>query len=344
MKTLNKASSPFGGTRRRHGVRLSVAIGSLITASVLLLSGCSSPGATASDTATSGSGAKVALTMMNNSRGSAPGLEALAAKYSKETGVTVTVDTPGPSAYLAKLQAAAQSDDMPDLYTAIAPSDLAPFIKAGWAMNLQSALDSGWSSDFTPSTIKLTTYAKGNSLGIPAGVYAAYWDTGVYGFFGDPAKAGYMAKTPPATMTDFIDGLSKKGGDNFSVAASLTPYLLQSYASNFMTDAQIDATLSGKASWQTDAWKKTFQLLVDLKKSGVISNSALPGGSTDSPDVEKSFFNTQNIAAMFDASWATAVQTTTAPDFTSYTTFVPPKAAGANTALARSSCRAKGRW
>lgn len=321
MKTPHTPVPNRRGRRRTH---TAVAIGSLVAAAALVLSGCSASGS--SETASSG---PVTLTMMNHSRGSEKALNDLAAKYKEQTGVTVTIDTTGPVDYLAKLQSKAQSNKMPDLFTAIAASDMAPYYKAGWAMDLTSELDAGWSKDFIPSVIKLSTFAKTNSLGVPAGTYAAYWDIGAYGFFSNPKTSGIDAEKPPATMTEFIDDLKAKGGNNFSVAASVAPFLLQSYASNYMTDKQIDATFSGKASWKTDAWKKTFQVLVDLSKAGVIASNSLPGGGDDSPAVEKSFFNTRDIAAMFDASWATSVATTTAPDFTDYGTFVPPAAADA---------------
>lgn len=317
---------PAPGHHSRHkGRAAALAIGAAAVSAALLLQGCTAGTANTAPTASTSSG-PVTLTVMNQSRGSQKALEALAAKYSKETGNTITVDTPGPSDFVAKLQAASQSNSMPDLYSAVAPADMAPFYKAGYAMNLQRELSGDWGKGFVPSIIALTTFKKGNALGIPAGVYSAHWDISVLGLLVNPANSGIDPTTPPKTMTDFISQL-KPGA--FSIAASQTQFLMQAYASNFMTDKQIDDTFAGKASWKTAAWKKTFQLLVDMKKAGVIANNSLPGGTDDNPNVEKSFFNAQTTGSIFDGSYAVAAAKATAPNFTTYSSMALPKAAGA---------------
>ena len=317
MRTNHRSRPGFGGRRRRS---LVAAAASAIVISALALAGCSggdSGGASSESTGT------VELTMMNHSRGQEAALEMLAEKYQEQTGVKVTVDTPGPADYVAKLQAAAQANDMPDVFTAVGATDMAPFYKAGWALRLDDELAAGWSDSFTPAVLELTAFPDGNPLGVPAGSYAAYWELATFGLLVQPETAGIDAANPPTTTAELIDQF-KQG--TFSVAASLTPSLLQSYASNYMTDDEINATFSGQASWTTDAWNKTFQLLVALRDGGVIANNALPGGADDNPTVEKSFFNVQDTGAIFDGSWAVAVAKTTAPDFTDYISMVWPAA------------------
>ncbi|MRX45237.1 ABC transporter substrate-binding protein [Agromyces kandeliae] len=310
--------SAHAGMRRRG--KLAVATGSLVTVSALLLAGCSAADSSGGSDA---SGGTVELTMMNHSRGQEAALGMLAEQYEEETGVVVTVDTPGPADYVAKLQAAAQANDMPDVYTAVGATDMAPFYKAGWALRLDDELADGWSDNFTPAVLELTAFPEGNPLEVPAGSYAAYWELATFGLLVQPETAGIDAANPPTTIDEMIDEFND---GTFSVAASLTPSLLQSYASNYMTDEEINATFTGDAPWTTDAWENTFQLLVDLTEGGVIANDALPGGSDDNPTVEKSFFNIQDTGAIFDGSWAVAVAKTTAPDFTDYVSMVLPAA------------------
>ncbi len=316
MRT-NQLSNRAGAAGRRGKL---VAAGSLFAAAALVLAGCSGSGD--SDSSDSADGT-VELTMMNHSRGQEAALGMLAEQYQEETGVVVTIDTPGPADYVAKLQAAAQANDMPDVYTAVGATDMAPFYKAGWALQLDDELAAGWSDSFTPAVLELTAFPEGNPLEVPAGSYAAYWELATFGLLVQPDTAGIDADNPPTTIGEMIDQFND---GTFSVAASLTPALLQSYASNYMTDDEINATFTGDAPWTTDAWAKTFQLLVDLTEGGVVANNALPGGADDNPTVEKSFFNIQDTGAIFDGSWAVAVAKTTAPDFTDYISMVLPAA------------------
>jgi ABC-type glycerol-3-phosphate transport system substrate-binding protein len=236
------------------------------------------------------------------------------------------VDSPGPADFPAKLQSKAQSKDMPDLYSTIDANLMAPYYKAGWARDLTADLDGEWGKTFTPSALKLVRFEDDNSLKVPAGTYSICWDTVALGMLADPAPTGIDVDNPPATMPDFLAAVAKAGDGKFSIAASLTPSLIQSYATNYMTDAEIDATFSGKASWETDAWRKTFQVLADLRDAGALANNSIPGGKDDNPNVEKAFFNSKTVASIFDGSPAVGVARTTAPDFTTYVSIPVPAA------------------
>lgn len=288
------------------------------------LAACSS----GSKDSTSGSGKGDGLTFLNQSRGQEAVLTKLAEQYSAANGVKVTVDSPGPADYAAKLQSRVQSGDMPDIYSAIGLDTMAPYYKAGWAMDLTSALDGEWGGSLSPLEIQLSTYAEGNPSGVPAGIYSVHWDLLSYGLFFDPAATGLDAANVPATIPDLTAALRSAGAaGRFSVAASTTPFLLQSYASNFMTDDEIAATLNGRATWKSDAWEATFQLLVDLQAAGVVLNDSLPGGTDDNPNVEKSFFNSHTAGMIFDSTAAVAVARNTAADYTSYASMGVPAAA-----------------
>ncbi|WP_433518946.1 ABC transporter substrate-binding protein [Nonomuraea sp. CA-143628] len=264
---------------------------------------------------------------MNQSRGQEAALTQLAKQYTAKTGVKITIDTPGPVDYLPKLQAKAQSRSMPDIYSSFDATQMAPFYKAGWAMDLSAQLNAGWSKNFSPAVLKMSTFQEGNNLGVKPGVYAVHWETQTYGLLINPALTGMSAKKPPATTAAFIDALAASDGGKFSIAASQTPNFIQAVASNWLTDAEIEATLNGKSTWKQDGWRNAFQFLVDLKKAGVIANNSIPGGQDDHPNVESSFF-TKKMGAIFDAAPGVSVGLRTNPEFEDYFSAGLPKAPG----------------
>ncbi|MGY0064287.1 ABC transporter substrate-binding protein [Streptomyces sp. LZ34] len=279
-----------------------------------------------------GGGGGSEIVFMNQSRGQAATLAQLAEEYTRKTGVKIRIDDAGPADFPTKLQSSSQSGDMPDIYSALDANSMAAYYKAGWAMDLSSRMRSGWDDTFIPAVVKLSTFAKDNPQGVDPGVYSAHWEVQDYGLLANPAmfkKAGLSLDDPPATTADLIDQFSKikkAGADPFWVAASLVPQLVQTLVSNWLTDAEIDSTFAGKSSWKNDAWRKSLQFLADLRDAGVIATGSLASGTSDNPTVEKAFFNTQNVAAIFDASVGVGVGTKTAPDFTDFRSLVIPKA------------------
>ncbi|GAA2212589.1 hypothetical protein GCM10009850_080510 [Nonomuraea monospora] len=298
--------------------KLAVQAASLAVAGALALAGCSSP----DESATGG----VELTFMNQSRGQEAALTQLAQQYSQKTGVKITVETPGPVDYLPKLQAKAQSRSMPDVYSSFDATQMAPFYKAGWAMDLSAELNAGWSKNFSPAVLRMSAFQEGNNLGVKPGTYSVHWETQTYGFLVNPALTGITADEPPATTTEFVEALAAKGA-KLSIAASQTPTVVQGLASNWLTDAEIEATLSGKASWKQDGWRNALQFLLDLKKAGVLADDSIPGGQDDHPNVESAFF-TKKLGAIFDAAPGIAVGLRTNPEFDDYFSTGLPKAPG----------------
>ncbi|MGR6918178.1 ABC transporter substrate-binding protein [[Actinomadura] parvosata] len=301
------------------GTHLSVRATAVAASLALALAGCSSAGES--------TGGPVELTFMNQSRGQEAALTQLARQYTGKTGVKVTIESPGPADYLPKLQAKAQSRSMPDVYSSFDATQMAPFYKAGWAMDLSAELNAGWSRNFSPAVLKMSTFQAGNNLGVKPGVYSVHWETQTYGFLVNPALTGMSADKPPATTKEFVDALAAKKA-TFSVAASQTPNIIQALASNWLTDAEIEATLNGKASWKQDGWRNAFQFLLDLKQAGVLANDSIPGGQDDHPNVESAFF-TKATGAIFDAAPGVSVGLRTNPEFEDYFSTGVPKAPGA---------------
>ncbi|CAH0192022.1 hypothetical protein SRABI76_01796 [Microbacterium oxydans] len=305
-------------TRHRH---VALAFGALPLVAALALAGCSPAAET---TGPAESAEDIELTFMNQSRGQEAALTQLAEQYEKETGVAVTIDSPGPADYLPKLQARAQSNSMPDIYSSFAATDMAPFYRAGWAMDLTEELDGGWADDFSPTVLELSKFEKDNNLDVPEGIYTVHWETQTYGFLVNPALSGITQDAAPKTTDDFIDALTAGDGE-FSVAASLSPQLIQALASNWLTDDEIVATFNGEESWESDGWRNAFEYLVELKDAGVIANDSLLGGQDDNPNVETSFF-TQSMGVIFDASPGVSVGLRTNPEFEDYFSIGIPEA------------------
>jgi len=63
-----------------------------------------------------------------------------------------------------------------------------------------------------------------------------------------------------------------------------------------------------------------------MRDAGVLFNDALPTGAVTNPNMEKSFFNVQELACFYTGTFSVGVQRTTAPDFTSFASFPLPKA------------------
>jgi raffinose/stachyose/melibiose transport system substrate-binding protein len=117
---------------------------------------------------------------------------------------------------------------MPDIYSSFDAVAMAPYYRAGWAMDLSSELEGEWGANFTPAVIEMSTFLDGNNLDVPAGIYTAHWEVQTYGFMVDPAATGIDPNASPADIGEFTAALAASGGNNFSVAASLTPSLIQS--------------------------------------------------------------------------------------------------------------------
>ncbi|WP_425826248.1 extracellular solute-binding protein [Streptomyces fractus] len=321
---------PHPPSRPARHRRYATAAAATAVAASLLLQGCAS-----TDDTTAGAG-HIKLTFLNQSRGQQTALEHLARQYWRETGVAVAIDSPGPADFLPKLQVKSQSGTMPDIYSSFNASSMAPYYKAGWAMNLAPELKGKWGRNFSPGVIKMSTFAKGNGLGVPPGIYTVHWETQAYGLLVDPKATGTDAQAPPRTTGEFVDALTasaKRAQDNkgnkggkgalggqgkMTIPASLTPQLIQALASNWLSDKQISATLGGRASWKAEGWRKAFGVLRDLKKAGVLANGVVPGGQDDTPKAETSFFNTHDVGAIFDASPGISVGYKTAPDYDDY--------------------------
>lgn len=274
----------------------------------------------------------VEIVYLNQSRGQAKAMNELAERYTQQTGVKVTIDSPGPIDYPKKLQAASQANTMPDAYYAIGAADMAPYFKAGFALDLTPELDKGWGKNFQPTILELAKWRENNPLDVKPGIYQAPWEANSYAMLYNPAlfeKAGLDPQKAPATTPELLNALVKlksAGIGPFAAAADFIYIFAQAYASNWLTDEEIEATHAGRSPWQADPYKKTIQFFADLRDGGLVFNDSL---NATNPDLEKSFFNVRELAMFYTGSFSVPVQVTTAPDFTAYSSFMLPKASDA---------------
>src|SRR5215212_2083178 len=258
------------------------------------------------------------LVYLNQSRGQFKAMEALAARYTEQSGVKVTIDSPGLTDYPQKLQAAVNAVNLADAYYAIGAADMAPYFKAGWALNLKPELDKGWNKNWSPGLLDFVEFKPDNPAGIPAGIYQAPWEVNTYATFYNPAhfkKAGLDEKPSPQTTAELFDMLKKIKAANigpFVVANTYIPWLVESLATNWLKDDEIDAARAGTGSYKGDAWKNALQYVAELRDANLIANSTL---NQTNPDLEKSFFNVQEVAVFWGSVVSIPVQVTTAPDF-----------------------------
>ena len=176
---------------------------------------------------------------------------------------------------------------------------MAPYFKAGWALNLKPELDKGWNKNFAPGLLDFDEFWPDNPAGVPAGIYQAPWEVNTYGTLYNPAqleKAGLDPKKAPATTAEMLDMPKKLKAANvgpFVIPSTYIPLAHRGARLELADGQQIDDARAGKASYKADAWKKALQYFVDLRDAKVIFNNTL---NQTAPDNEKSFFNVQEVA------------------------------------------------
>ena len=86
---------------------------------------------------------------------------------------------------------------------------------------------------------------------------------------------------------------------------------MQCFASNYLSDVEIDAIHAGKSPWTNDAYRKALQVFADMRDAGVIFNISL---TTDSAANEKSFYAVQEVSTYYYSVQSIGVQRATAPE------------------------------
>ncbi|MFB9184915.1 ABC transporter substrate-binding protein [Dactylosporangium sucinum] len=102
-----------------------------------------------------GAGDDKTLTMWTFKQSHVKALQKVAEGFAKETGITVKVEAYGPDdAYVTKVQAAAQTRNLPDLFEVHTTGDDFTFGAAGLLTDLQKDVDDAWLNSYLPQVRK----------------------------------------------------------------------------------------------------------------------------------------------------------------------------------------------
>ncbi len=272
------------------------------------------------------------LTYLNASSGQEQTLIKLNQLYEQQTGVHIELTTQALD-YPQKLLAAAQANQMPDLYYPMQTGSLddnAPLVKAGWPLNLQPEMDKGWKSSFQPELLAYTTYVDGNPQGVTPGIYSIPFDGNNWQILQNPdlwTKAGVDLSSPPKTWDEFInDAKALKKATPQAFAMNLaqgygTTAFLQTFATNFMSVDDLIAYDEGKKPWTDAVWKQILGLYEQIRDANILAAGSV---SWEMPELEKGFFSQQTLASYFGFAISVPVGNRLAPDFKTYKAILPP--------------------
>jgi ABC-type glycerol-3-phosphate transport system substrate-binding protein len=320
---------------------------SLLQSSLLVVGAGGLAGVTGCTSSQSGSsattGSSKSLTYLNASTGQEKTLLALNSAYKASTGVDIQVTTLALN-YPQGLLSRAQAKAMPDLYypgqTGLR-SEHAPFVQAGWPLDLTSEMDAGWRSSFRPELLAYTTYPANNSFGVKPGIYSIPFDGNNWQFYANPElwhKAGQDPSAPPKdfdALLTTLKALKSATPQAFGMAFAqsyATNAFVQTYGSAFMTVDEMVATAQGHAPWNSPGWKSVLDLYVRLRDANVLAPGAV---SAQTPDLEKGFFSQKQLACFFGFAIDLPVGEKQAPGWKDFTVFLPPPAtAGAKMRIA----------
>ena len=272
------------------------------------------------------------LVYLNQSRGQLKAMEALAARYTEQTGVKVTIDSPGPTDYPQKLQAAANAGNLPDAYYAIGAADMAPYFKAGWALNLKPEMDKGWNKNFVARPARLRR--------VPAGQPGRHPGRHLPGAVGgqhlrrrsttrpSSRRPAWIRRSRPTTTAELLD-MSKK-----LKAANLGPFVVPSTYIPWFTESLRLELAEGRGD-RRDARRQGARTrpTPGRTRSSTSSTCATPNvdlqqhAEPDDARPREVVLQRPGGGVFWTSVVSIPVQVTTAPDFTAYSAFPLPKVA-----------------
>lgn len=242
-------------------------------------------------------------------------LDALAAKYEKETGVKVKFELFSPSdAYSQKVVAAAQAHVLPDIYGILdKKSIIASFIKAGYVADLTPAFqanDGAWEKSMFEKALASNRFEEGNVDGVTPGIYGVPLDvTNIQMLYNKKLlqKAGISA--PPKTFDEFIADIEilKRTGVPAFVSGFGELWLADAFASNYafniMGEQKVMDTFQGKVPYTDADWIKVFQVFEKLAKKGAFIDGIVTKGNK----FAEQDFALERAAFAFNGSWCVNV-------------------------------------
>ena len=164
-------------------------------------------------------------------------LQKLASNYAKLHGTPIRLELYAPSdAYSSRVRAAAQTNTLPDIFSVLGESrDLASFIKSGYILNLQGAMNESnraWYKQFFAKALANTSYEAGNQYGVPPGIYGVPIDvTNIQMLYNKDLfkQAGLNPEKPPETWSQWLEDWHK-------LKAAGVPGMVSGWGETWMID------------------------------------------------------------------------------------------------------------
>ena len=241
----------------------------------------------------------------------------LAKRYEQKTGIKVVFELYAPSdAYSQKVRAAAQGQNLPDIFGLLAESrDFASFIKAGHVLDLTPYMEennASWKNSFFAKALAVNEFPEGNTYSVKAGIYGAPIDvTSIQMLYNKNLfkQLGLNPKKPPQTFQEFLDIGKKVKQANLQGLVSgwgetwMIDCLANNYAFNIMGKEKFLATLRGEVPYTDPDWIKVLTLFKDMQDSGILANGLV---TMINKSAEQIFANGKAVFA-FNGSWCVNV-------------------------------------
>ena len=240
--------------------------------------------------------------------------EKLADEYRRQTGVKVVFDASSPNqgVYNRKLQVAAIANVLPDMVgIAGGGESLARYIMAGKIADLTADMNAGWKDRFFWPVLRDLYYPEGNGYGVAANTF---WGVPISAqnmqiFYNRDlfARAGLNPDKPPRTWPEFLDTCRtlKSGGIVPFISGFGDLWMNEAfhdvYAWHYNGEDGIRETITGKRSYQSPEWRKSFERISDLAPYTAKGVVGIPN-----KDAERAFCDSQAAMAL-NGSWAVNV-------------------------------------
>jgi len=276
-----------------------------------------------------------------------PVFQELAKKYEAKTGVKINFELYAPSdAYLQKIRAAAQGENLPDIFGILEEKkEFSSFVKAGHVLDLAPYMeDSGgaWKNALFAKALAINEFLASNSYGVKPGIYGVPIDIMTIQMLYNKdlfKQLGLNPDNPPKTLQEFL-GIGKKisainrggsasGGKQANLQGLVSGWgetwiincLADNYAFNIMGEGKFLRTIKGEVSYTDPDWVKVLNIFKDMQDSGVLANGIV---TMINKTAEQLFANGRAVFA-FNGSWCVNVYKGMNPGL-NYAPMLPPKA------------------
>lgn len=256
-------------------------------------------------------------------------LEDIAKNFEAETGIKVDLQLYGGDSFNSKIQSAIQGEALPNVWMfSGGKSDLSKFAENKYIADLSGQGDIF--NKFNELAIKQVTFTENEVFNTKSGIYGMPLDMNNMQILYSKklfAEAGLDPENPPATWEQFIDANKKLS------AAGIAPFtsgfgswtqfsFTEQYQFSFNTVDDLIKVRNGEKTFAEGNFEQVFALIEDMSKNKSFMNGT---ATIDLPTAEAAFANNQ-VAMLYDGSWAINVLKGLNPDFKSedYGVMLPP--------------------